>query len=885
MAHSRGQSRLGLTVDLLELRCAFKPAFFNRDQVGLAGCQLRPNPGQFLVVGSYRLEFMTKAGHVVLDLGHVFLRRLELEADRGTRALGLGVVRFLLRGDRTRRRRRIEASRRCRRALCQPARIPARPTTGSSIVDHKHVINGAIEEGAVVADDDDDAGPVVKEILERPKGVEIEVVRRLIEEQDVGLGSQRQNELEAPTLAAGKQPDRRPLSIGVEPEPFKKRDIPPVRLRSVAGQGLTHAQRRIELTPLLIMEPYVDRWARNSPAGERFAAPADHVEQGRLTRPVRANDPEPLAPIEKQFQPLDQWCSRLEPDSDIVQFDHLIAEPRSAVVQCGEVKIAQPGFGLRSSVDDVGCSFNPSSTLAGTRFRSPAQPCELASSKVLAGLFVDRRPLLTSGAPFQVPGVAALVGVSRATVEFEDPRRNAIEYRSVVGDDNQPALELCEFVFEPLNSVDVEMVGRLVQHQQFGLGDKRTRKRHPLLLPARELVGGAVDQVGETKPVNGGLTSPVAPHRRAHRTLRKRGHLINGRNRHAPPATHLPPFGIAGSGDDRQKCRFARPIDADHPQAVTTGYRDRDVGKERTVRSAHADAVDVDEDHVAQTTTQLPTLGHPIADALAARAPWQPAPLTHLLTGISGAVRSVAAAIDGIERTWHDIAVRSLHDTGAIPYRPEATSPETPPVGRPPIWVVLGDSTAQGIGASSLDHGWVPRIETALADAKRRHAVINLSRSGADSAHVIHEQLPLLDHLPYAPSLVTICVGANDLMRNPYPPRLARRLSRLAEAAPPGTVISTLPAPRFSPTGIHVNRSIRHAAAEHGHLVAELGPHLVGPWKGLSADRFHPNDVGYGAWVNAFAEPLGIEAALVPVKGTFTSVVRAPAMRGTTASG
>ena len=288
---------------------------------------------------------------------------------------------------------------------------------------------------------------------------------------------------------------------------------------------------------------------------------------------------------------------------------------------------------------------------------------------------------------------------------------------------------------------------------------------------------------------------------------------------------------------------------------------------------------------MAQTTSQPPTLRHPIADALAARAPWQPATLTRLLAGISGAVRSVSAAIDGVERTWHDIVVRSLHETGAIPHAPHDRPLASPPHDRPPIWVVLGDSTAQGIGASSLDHGWVPRIETALADAGRRHAVINLSRSGAHSTHVIDEQLPLLDHLPYAPALVTICVGANDLMRNPYPPRLARRLGRLAEAAPAGAVISTLPAPRFSPTGMHVNRAIRSAAAEHGHLIAELGPHLVSPRKGLSADRFHPNDAGYGAWVRAFAEPLGIDADLVPLRGTFTSVVRAPAMRGTTASG
>ncbi|MGA0237119.1 MAG: SGNH/GDSL hydrolase family protein [Acidimicrobiales bacterium] len=287
---------------------------------------------------------------------------------------------------------------------------------------------------------------------------------------------------------------------------------------------------------------------------------------------------------------------------------------------------------------------------------------------------------------------------------------------------------------------------------------------------------------------------------------------------------------------------------------------------------------------MAQTTSQPITLRHPIADALAARGPWQPAPLTRLLTNVSGAVRSVSAAIDGIERTWHDLAVESLEDTGAIPYRPEVTQPATPPADRPPIWVVLGDSTAQGIGASTLDHGWVSRIETALAAAGRRHAVINLSRSGADSTHVIDEQLPLLAFLPYAPSLVTICAGANDLMRNPYPPRLARRLERMAAAAPRGTVIASLPAPRFSPAGIHVNRALRRAAAAHGHLVAELGPHLVSPLKGLSIDRFHPNDTGYGAWVRAFAATLGIDAELVPAHGTFTSVVRAPAMRGTTAS-
>ena len=145
---------------------------------------------------------------------------------------------------------------------------------------------------------------------------------------------------------------------------------------------------------------------------------------------------------------------------------------------------------------------------------------------------------------------------------------------------------------------------------------------------------------------------------------------------------------------------------------------------------------------------------HPIVDALAARPPWEPAPLTRALTRLSGTIRSVSATIDPTERRWHEVVAQSLAAAEGD--------------HRPPLWVALGDSTAQGIGASSIDHGWVPRLHAALHDAGRPHALVNLSRSGAHSTHVIDEQLPMLDHLPYAASIVTICVGANDLVANPY---------------------------------------------------------------------------------------------------------------------
>ena len=258
---------------------------------------------------------------------------------------------------------------------------------------------------------------------------------------------------------------------------------------------------------------------------------------------------------------------------------------------------------------------------------------------------------------------------------------------------------------------------------------------------------------------------------------------------------------------------------------------------------------------------------HPIVDTLSARPPWEPAPLTRALARLSGTIRSVSATIDPTERRWHELVAQSLTaadgDNG------------------PPLWVVLGDSTAQGIGASSIDHGWVSRLHAALHDAGRPHAIVNLSRSGAHSTHVIDEQLPLLDHLPYAASIVTICVGGNDLVASPYAPRLAR----LAEAAPQGSILCTLPAPSFSPTARYVNRAVRRAATEHGHLVAELGAYLLPPHRGLSADRYHPNDRGYDAWVRAFAEPMGIDPDLVPQRGTLTWATSDREGRATRASG
>ena len=109
-----------------------------------------------------------------------------------------------------------------------------------------------------------------------------------------------------------------------------------------------------------------------------------------------------------------------------------------------------------------------------------------------------------------------------------------------------------------------------------------------------------------------------------------------------------------------------------------------------------------------------------------------------------------------------------------------------------PLWVVLGDSTAQGLGALSPEGGYVGQV---LAELRLRTGlrwrVLNLSTSGALICDVRREQLP---RLPAAPDLVTCGIGANDILYT-APSKLFDDLRALVGALPDETVILDLPLP------------------------------------------------------------------------------------------
>ncbi|MGI8983036.1 MAG: SGNH/GDSL hydrolase family protein [Acidimicrobiales bacterium] len=176
--------------------------------------------------------------------------------------------------------------------------------------------------------------------------------------------------------------------------------------------------------------------------------------------------------------------------------------------------------------------------------------------------------------------------------------------------------------------------------------------------------------------------------------------------------------------------------------------------------------------------------------------------------------------------------------------------------GAGPLWAVLGDSTAQGIGAPSWDEGYVGQLRRALDDGSGQPwRVVNLSRSGARTDDVLDRQLPALEDLPAPADLVTCAIGANDVIRRV--PGLDERLRAIIALLPPLAIIATLPQGLTRERTEAANRVIREEAPAAGLVVADVWARTGPPWHGKYAgDRFHPGALGYADWAAAFGDIL-----------------------------
>jgi hypothetical protein len=91
--------------------------------------------------------------------------------------------------------------------LLQPRRVIALPGNAAAAVELEDPAGDVVEEVTIVGDGDDRAGIRLQVVLEPGDRFGVEVVGRLVEQQDVGLLQQQPAESDAAALAAGQVVD------------------------------------------------------------------------------------------------------------------------------------------------------------------------------------------------------------------------------------------------------------------------------------------------------------------------------------------------------------------------------------------------------------------------------------------------------------------------------------------------------------------------------------------------------------------------------------------------------------------------------------------------------------------------------------------------------
>ena len=187
--------------------------------------------------------------------------------------------------------------------------------------------------------------------------------------------------------------------------------------------------------------------------------------------------------------------------------------------------------------------------------------------------------------------------------------------------------------------------------------------------------------------------------------------------------------------------------------------------------------------------------------------------------------------------------------------------------GAPIVYVALGDSTVEGIGATSAAVNYVARIHERLRAVYPRARAVNLGVAGATSADVVAGQLQRAIGL--APDLVTLSIGPNDITGRvsvrEYERHVDTIFTRLRKETAAVVVVNLLPdlavTPRFrndaardvvGRLSIEFNDILARRAREHGVEVVDLyGPsraEVMARPELIASDGYHPSDLGYARW-------------------------------------
>lgn len=172
-------------------------------------------------------------------------------------------------------------------------------------------------------------------------------------------------------------------------------------------------------------------------------------------------------------------------------------------------------------------------------------------------------------------------------------------------------------------------------------------------------------------------------------------------------------------------------------------------------------------------------------------------------------------------------------------------------------YLALGDSAAQGIGASSPMRGYVGLVAKRVEDKTgKRVRIVNLSVTGAKMDDYLKAQVPEIKK--YKADIITIEIGANDVAD--YDAKSFRaNFKKVMATLPEGTFVSNMPLfnsrPGSTENAKDASKIVEEELKSRQDLIfVDLQKQTEDNQSifGFAPDLFHPNNLSYKNWADAF---------------------------------
>ena len=236
----------------------------------------------------------------------------------------------------------------------------------------------------------------------------------------------------------------------------------------------------------------------------------------------------------------------------------------------------------RLALDELNGALHVELRLGGTRPCPAREPGELFSGQAFATLFGNLRHALTLHALQDIGGIASLERVDPTVMDLPHARSHLVEKPSVVGNHEKRALTLGparrKMAREPRDRAHIQMVRRLVEHENVPVADKQTSEVDATALAARQRAHLRIPRnigdergydLADARIARPQIFGHIAHHGALHRlVVGERIHLPQKPHGQAARAAHEAPFELHGAGEHAQKGGLAVAVLAHDTNAV-----------------------------------------------------------------------------------------------------------------------------------------------------------------------------------------------------------------------------------------------------------------------------------------------------------------------------